>query len=296
MKECKIIQDLLPNYIENLTNEETNAFIERHLKECSECRKMFENMQREIKLNGNMRDKREVKYIKKYSNKMKILKFILLIILIVFVIIIGRKAIILKTMQSSIEQYKNKTNFHTTTTTYNGKSITITDVYHKDGKYLGSVQIAEVNSKGNKGIISYFDGKTFNTYISNGDNKIAMKGKESGINSKDTVYNLLEFDGWVFLKNLFTSNITSVKCNDKDCYKIDGIISPDYLYDAISPNSTLCIYLEKETGLPVRIENGIAYTNENDKVSSITDYFYEFDKVTDKDLAEPDISEYKIQE
>ena len=40
MKEktnCKIVQDLLPNYIENLTNEETNRFIEEHLKECPEC-------------------------------------------------------------------------------------------------------------------------------------------------------------------------------------------------------------------------------------------------------------------
>ena len=26
-KNCKIVQDLLPNYIEKLTNEETNIFI-----------------------------------------------------------------------------------------------------------------------------------------------------------------------------------------------------------------------------------------------------------------------------
>ena len=36
-RDCKIVQDLLPNYIENLTNEETNRFIEEHLKECPEC-------------------------------------------------------------------------------------------------------------------------------------------------------------------------------------------------------------------------------------------------------------------
>ena len=33
-KDCKIVQDLLPNYIEKLTNEETNNYIEDHLKEC----------------------------------------------------------------------------------------------------------------------------------------------------------------------------------------------------------------------------------------------------------------------
>ena len=40
-KDCKIVQDLLPNYIENLTNEETNKFIDEHLKECNECQKIF---------------------------------------------------------------------------------------------------------------------------------------------------------------------------------------------------------------------------------------------------------------
>ena len=30
-KECKVVQDLLPNYIEGLTTKETNEFIEEHL-------------------------------------------------------------------------------------------------------------------------------------------------------------------------------------------------------------------------------------------------------------------------
>ena len=44
IRNCKIVQDLLPNYIDGLTNEETNVFIENHLKECSECKKTFENI------------------------------------------------------------------------------------------------------------------------------------------------------------------------------------------------------------------------------------------------------------
>ena len=35
-KDCNLVRDLLPNYIENLTNNDTNLFIENHLKECSE--------------------------------------------------------------------------------------------------------------------------------------------------------------------------------------------------------------------------------------------------------------------
>ena len=83
-RDCKIVQDLLPNYIENLTNEETNRFIEEHLKYCPECQKVLENMQKEIKVSTTKRDDREVKYIKKYNKKLKILKYALLIIILRF--------------------------------------------------------------------------------------------------------------------------------------------------------------------------------------------------------------------
>ena len=49
-KECKIVQDLLPNYIDKLTNEETNTFIEEHLKECDNCNKILADMQKNIEL------------------------------------------------------------------------------------------------------------------------------------------------------------------------------------------------------------------------------------------------------
>ena len=81
-KDCKIIQDLLPNYIEELTNEETNKYIENHLNECSECKIVLENMQKELKSNMKNRDKREVDYIKKFRNKLKFLKLILVLSLI----------------------------------------------------------------------------------------------------------------------------------------------------------------------------------------------------------------------
>ena len=49
-RDCKIVQDLLPNYIEKLTNEETNKFIEEHLKTCEECKKIYDNMKNILKL------------------------------------------------------------------------------------------------------------------------------------------------------------------------------------------------------------------------------------------------------
>lgn len=82
-RNCKIVQDLLPNYIDGLTNEETNLFIEEHLKECSNCKQVFENMKQDFNIKNNAKDSREVKYIKKFNNRLKMLKAIIAIILVV---------------------------------------------------------------------------------------------------------------------------------------------------------------------------------------------------------------------
>lgn len=88
-KECKLVQDLLPNYIEKLTSKESNKIIETHLKECPECKRILEDMQYDIGLKSKEQCQKETKYMKKYRNKLKILKFlglILLIIVLAFVV------------------------------------------------------------------------------------------------------------------------------------------------------------------------------------------------------------------
>lgn len=41
---CEIVQDLLPSYIDGLTNDATNQAVEEHLFSCETCRKMYEHM------------------------------------------------------------------------------------------------------------------------------------------------------------------------------------------------------------------------------------------------------------
>ena len=80
---CKIIKDLLPNYIEKMTSEETNRFVEEHLQTCENCKIALENMN--IELNIEKVDNREINYLKKIRNR----NFInLLSIIIIFVILI----------------------------------------------------------------------------------------------------------------------------------------------------------------------------------------------------------------
>ena len=41
---CEIIRDLIPLYIDNCCSEESVAAVEEHLKICSECKKLFDDM------------------------------------------------------------------------------------------------------------------------------------------------------------------------------------------------------------------------------------------------------------
>ena len=80
--DCKIVQDLLPNYVDKLTTESTNEFIKEHLKECKKCREVYEKMSEQIDLDYNIENK-EVKYMKKVHKKILIMGIIILILAII---------------------------------------------------------------------------------------------------------------------------------------------------------------------------------------------------------------------
>lgn len=82
-RNCKIVQDLLPNYIDKLTNDETNQYIEEHLAKCNECKKIYDNMKQKLELNEPEKNSKEVKYIKKYNKKLIALKFTVFFVLII---------------------------------------------------------------------------------------------------------------------------------------------------------------------------------------------------------------------
>ncbi len=92
MNDCKIVRDLLPNYIEKLTSDETNKYIENHLLECNDCKKILDNMKKELKVN-NENDYENAKYMKKYNKKLKIFVGIIIILLIVIIAILSHYVI-----------------------------------------------------------------------------------------------------------------------------------------------------------------------------------------------------------
>lgn len=48
MLKCEVIQDLLPLYLDDCCSGESKRLVEEHLKECPACRRMCENMKKNL--------------------------------------------------------------------------------------------------------------------------------------------------------------------------------------------------------------------------------------------------------
>ena len=88
-RKCKLVQDLLPSYIDGVTSEDTKNFVEEHLKECKDCKKYFEEMNSEFDKNV-VKDAETVKEIKKYKRKIFRLKFVVTAVVLAIVgVVVG---------------------------------------------------------------------------------------------------------------------------------------------------------------------------------------------------------------
>lgn len=300
-RECKIIQDLLPNYIENLTTKETKAYIEEHLEKCQSCKQVLERMKQEFNLNITKKDNREVKYIKKFNKKINILKLIISLILVVFIILTARKVIIISSLSKNAENTINTSNYHTVTYSY----------------YLEDYSKTEVFSLGDKKKIITTQRKD------NGINKItifARKNESSSENDKKYIANIYrevkdEKDGKIekvvnlnqeieifvnpqnvtktenYLQLFVYSILSSVKdttFNGEECYYISN-------FKSVNNNLEEGMYVNKSTGLPI---SSIAYEYKNPDGTRgrvpTSDYIYEFNVVKEEEFVEPNIDEYKV--
>lgn len=274
-RNCKIVQDLLPNYIENLTNEETNHFIEEHLKECPECQHIFENMQKELKVNTTKRDEREVKYMKKFSGKMKLLKFIILALVIIYVIIVGGRTFIMTSLSEKAKENQSYNNYYAKLYSYQGDTLTITESYNKGEDYL-TTMTRVVNNNQIQKIIHYKKGNEQITLTEVDGKRYIQDSKEIlGGQIRPVTY---VSDGLLAnMQYAFIIGIDKTYCNGKECYIIKG--------DSYER------YIDKETGLAVR-----EIDKSNKKITRqtdiVVDYKYEFNTVKDSDITKPDTTGY----
>ena len=282
-RDCKIIQDLLPNYIDKLTTKESNAYIEEHLKECEECRKNLEDMEKELKLDTDKKDGKKVKYMKKFSNKMRILKLILFVILIIFLISTGRKMLILANLSKKAEEYVNSTNYHRITYGYQPDYYIKTEVYTLGTKQ--AVLTTQFVNGEKKEVKIYGESGKINSIYTDYQGKktvnLNMNG-EMTVNIPNETY--LDDNVWLLFLAAVTSSINNRTVNGKECYYISNIYD-FYVYATAGDGR----YIDKENGLTIK-----SNANE-DGTWPQADYIYEFNIVTEEDFKQPNINEYEVQ-
>lgn len=82
-EECDIMMDLLPLYVDQLTQEDTNQWIGAHLLECEQCRKNYELMKGSFtEVLQLEKKKKKVKLFKKIRIHLFLYAYVLLLIVI----------------------------------------------------------------------------------------------------------------------------------------------------------------------------------------------------------------------
>lgn len=162
-KDCKIIQDLLPNYVEVLTNDETNHFIEGHLKECKNCNETYLNMKENF-YKKETEETENINFLKKHRKKIRILRTVILVGLAIFLIVVLKRTFIMIDLSNKAARLNNPNNYYLKINTYQGDILNILESYYKNGNYLTTI-----TSHSQTEPMFY----KFTTY-KNGDDKIAV--------------------------------------------------------------------------------------------------------------------------
>lgn len=293
-RDCKIVQDLLPNYIEKLTNEETNKYIQEHLNECTECTEILENMQKNVSINTEQSHKKEVRYMKKFANKMKILKWIILLMILLFIVLTARKMIIISNLSSRAEKVINNTNYHRITYSYSPGKYSKMEIFSLEDKkkiimttvtdeetitrtmYAKKVDVTDPES----------DKYITNIYIETKDGKVIHQNREMHILA-DLQNTMKTENGWQLLIGSLLASVKTARFDGNECYYIANFNLPNTY-------SSKGMYINKETGLPI---STIAYEYKDSDGTRgrwpATEYMYEANTVTEADFIEPNIADYE---
>ena len=167
-KECEIVKDLIPNYMENEVSSSTKDFIEEHIKNCNACKNLIEELKKEKikeKNNEKIEETLKIDYLKKYNEKIKLLKttaiLIILVILFIWIYIFEKNLYIknhyeythniISAVYERTKDLKEK-NFSVVTTYSDGSKM---EFYYKDGKYKECYTDNYIDDDGISGYINY---------------------------------------------------------------------------------------------------------------------------------------------
>lgn len=136
-----VFRDLAPNYIENLTSEETNRQMEKHMEQCEDCRKYVKDMQEDLNIERMHKQKdenRNIDYLKKVrsKNRKKIFKIVGALLSLFLVLSISYHFLFINMWIADGNNVKR-------TVQQRGSTVTLTFQSKKDNRYLLAMQKQE---------------------------------------------------------------------------------------------------------------------------------------------------------
>ena len=301
--ECKVVEDLLFGYVDKTLNDESKKLVEKHLKECKDCKEKLNEILEDSKLNEKTQQK-EIDYLRKVRTKSRVKSILIAIGLIVIILILAYliKFIKISNIMGKAEKIFETQNYYCEKQESAGEnSASVSKTYYKDGKYKIT---REIYSDDGKELISAEYGEVGSDerrVINEKEKTVTIyKGDISKILNKEEN---IKFDRFSLeerksiyanLGKTFLMSITSDSYDSNKEYYI--------LRDKFDKRNSWEVWLDKETGLVIReINRGgsrsyITGTEIVKKESDVIEkYKYDFDIVSDDDVKVPDFSGYKIE-
>lgn len=232
---------------------------------------MSDKRETEVKENKEVRDGTKYRKVenKKRRTGITLKRFIILVFVLVLVIglIIGVRWRILHNIDDKYMKTTLEDNWHY----FSDSETTLMNVYRK-----GNIYKMNVKQKEGEGNLTFWkDVKTGEAYvfIENTPKKYSIDEGGMITNLPGSQVSMTEEKSKVLLAAMPISWIGTDKYDGKDCYVVDIMGNKDYI--------------DKETGLL------LATFDDNKQTRSVE---YEFYKVTDEDVAKPDLSQYEYVE
>ena len=218
----------------------------------------------------------------------QILILIILLILLVLVIIISRKATIISSLESKLQEYQQQNNIYSKTTfesqvdvdSLKAKSF---EIYYKDGVEKDVITSADNNTK----IIQYVYKDKSRIYSEKNGNVKFENENDSGWTNHLILSSATSSDNLFDL--FYNSIVTSIKTENldgTDCYVLTSRHNSSWIYNENCKE--IQVYVEKETGLIKQVKNILEVDGQEKE--DIRTSEYSFGTVTDADITEPEIN------
>ena len=205
------------------------------------------------------------------KNKKILIIISILIILAIIIVLLLRKIFIISSLNKKIAKYEESQNCYyvMNQTTLNKKDDKTIEMYKKNNvvKYI---------TRFDKVIITEFVyPNERKTYVQiPGRKEMSLQETEQDLRIIPNFLEGLDKMSLETITDYIRIRIITEELNGKDCYVIY--------------NSDAKIYFDKDTGLVIKVE--VFFNDE----TYIQTYEYNFNEVTDKDMKEPDASDYEV--